>query len=86
MPVYPGALLDTVSRVIVSHADTTSGAYVPTVVVGLYAPFGVVGVYHATICMPWAFIVALWHVEDPTTGAYIATTGVATYAPPATTW
>jgi hypothetical protein len=37
----------------------------------------------ATISMPWAFIVALWHVEDPTMGAYIATTGVATYAPPA---
>jgi hypothetical protein len=56
---------------------------VPTVVVGMYAPFGVEGVYHPTICMPWAFIVALWHVEDPTMGAYIATTGVATYAPPA---
>ena len=55
----------------------------PTVVVGMYAPFGVVGVYDAGICMPWAFIVALWHVEDPTMGAYIATTGVATYAPPA---
>ena len=38
---------------------------------------------HATICMPWAFIVALWHVEEPTMGAYIAPTGVATYAPPA---
>ena len=36
---------------------------------------------HATICMPWAFIVALWLVEDPTMGAYIATTSVATYAP-----
>jgi len=36
--------------------------------------------------MPWAFIVALWHVEDPTMGAYIATTGVATYAPPAFTF
>jgi hypothetical protein len=35
--------------------------------------------------MPWAFIVALWHVEGPTRGAYIATTGVATYAPPACT-
>jgi len=58
-------------------------AYVPTVVVGRYAPFGIAGVYHATICMPWAFIVALWHVEDPTTGGYIATTGVATFAPPA---
>jgi hypothetical protein len=56
---------------------------VPTVVVGMYAPFGVVGVYHATTCKPWAFIVALWHVEDPTMGAYIATAGVATYAPPA---
>ncbi len=44
-------------------------AYVPTVVVGRYAPFGIAGVYHATICMPWAFIVALWHVEDPTMGA-----------------
>jgi hypothetical protein len=52
----------------------------------MYAPFGVVEVYHATICMPWAFIVALWHVEDPTMGAYIATTGVATYAPPAFTF
>jgi hypothetical protein len=59
------------------------GAYVPTVVVGMYAPFGVVGLYHTTICMPCAFIVARWHVEDPTMGAYIATTGVATYAPPA---
>jgi hypothetical protein len=49
----------------------------------MYAPFGVVGVYHATICMPWAFIVALWHVEDPTMGADIATTAVAAYAPPA---
>jgi hypothetical protein len=58
---------------------------VPTVVVGMYAPFGVAGVYDAGICMPWAFIVALWHVEDPTMGAYIATTGVATYAPPART-
>ena len=36
---------------------------------------------HATICMPWPFIVVLWHVEDPTMGAYIATTGVATYDP-----
>jgi hypothetical protein len=36
---------------------------------------------HAMICIPWAFIVALWHVEDPTMGAYIATTRVATYAP-----
>ena len=58
------------------------GAYVPTVVVGMYAPFGAVGAYHATICMPRASIVALWHVEDPAMGAYIATTGVATYAPP----
>jgi len=49
----------------------------------MYAPVGVVGVYHATICMPRAFIVALWQVEDPTMGAYIATTGVAAYAPPA---
>ena len=49
----------------------------------MYVPFGVVGVYHATICMPWAFVVALWHLEGPTTGAYIATTGVATYVPPA---
>ena len=65
------------------ESSLAGGAYVPTLVVGMYAPFGVVGVYHATICMPWAFIVALWHVEDPTTGAYIATTGVATYAPPA---
>jgi hypothetical protein len=45
------------------------GAYVPTVVVGMCAPFGVVGVCHATICMPWAFITALWHVEDLTMGA-----------------
>jgi len=64
-------------------AVCAGGAYVPTLVVGMYAPFGVVGVYHATIYMPWAFIVALWHVEDPTMGAYIATTGVTTYAPPA---
>ena len=27
----------------------------PTVAVGMYAAFGVVGVYHATICMPRAF-------------------------------
>jgi hypothetical protein len=53
-------------------------AHVPTVAVGMYAPFGVAAVHHATICMPWEFIVALWHVEDPTMGAYIATTGVAT--------
>jgi hypothetical protein len=62
--------------------NPTAGAYVPTVVVGMYAPVGAAGVYHATICMPWAFIAALWHVEDPTMGAYIATKGVATYAPP----
>jgi hypothetical protein len=50
---------------------------------GKYASFGFVGVHHATICMPWAFTVAPWHVEGPTVGAYIATTGVATYdAPP----
>jgi hypothetical protein len=61
----------------------TGGAYVPTVVVGMYAPFGVAGVYHATICVPWAFIVGLWHVERPTMGAYIATSAVTTYAPPA---
>jgi len=24
---------------------------------------------HATICMPWASMVALWRVEDPTLGA-----------------
>jgi len=60
-----------------------AGADVPTVVVGMYAPFGIAGVYHATICMPWAFLVALWHVEDPTMGAEIVTTGVTTYAPPA---
>jgi hypothetical protein len=41
-----------------ARTSFTGGAYVPTVVVGMYAPFGVVGVYHATICMPWAFIVA----------------------------
>ena len=61
----------------------TGGACVPAVVVGMYAPFGVEGVYHATICMPWGFILALWHVGDRTMGAYIVTTGVATYAPPA---
>jgi hypothetical protein len=60
----------------------TGGAYVPTVVVGM-APFAVLGIQHASICMPWAFIVALWHAEDPTMGAYVATTDVATYAPPA---
>ena len=54
----------------------------PAFVVGMYAPFRVVGVYHATICMPWAYIVALWHAEDPMMGAYIATKGVSTYAPP----
>jgi len=59
------------------------GADVPTAVVGMYAPFGVVGVNHATICMPWAVIVVQRHVADPTLGAYIATTCVATYAPPA---
>jgi len=56
---------------------------VPTVVVGMYAPFWVVGVNHATICRPWAFMVAPWHFEDPTMGAYVATTSVASYAPPA---
>ena len=60
------------------NSDARGGAYLPTVVVGMYAPFGVAEVYHATICMPWAFPAALWHVEDPTMGDYIATKGVAT--------
>jgi hypothetical protein len=66
-----------------ARTSFTGGAYVPTVVVGMYAPFGVVGVFHAAICMPWAFTLVLWHVEDPTMGAYITTTGVATYPLPA---
>ena len=51
----------------------------PTLVVGMYAPFGDVGVCRDTTCMPWAFMVALWHVEDATMGADIVTTGVETY-------
>ena len=59
------------------HNSDARVAHLPTVVVGMYAPFGVAEVYHAMICLPWAVIVALWRVEDPTMGAYIATKGVA---------
>jgi len=58
------------------------GAYVPTVVVGMYAPFGAGVCTHRAICVPRSLIAALRYVAGRTAGAYIATKGVATYAPP----
>ena len=69
---------------ITAIRKSTGGAYVPTVVVGMYAPFGgwPEGT-HATTCPWWAFLVPPRHVADLGIGAYIPPKNGGTYAPPA---
>jgi hypothetical protein len=69
---------------ITAIRKSTGGAYVPTVVVGMYAPsWGWPEGTHATTCPRWAFLVPPRHVADPGTGAYIPPKNGGTYAPPA---
>ena len=65
------------------HRTPAGGAYVPTLVVGMYAAFGVVGRYPRHDLHAESLYSSPWHVADRTTGDYIATKSVATYAPPA---